>query len=104
MAERKLIPALSNLACKGRVSSGLRILGVARTEQTDAQFRESLREGVMALGVDAPSAAEWNEFSARVFYTRGDVASPESLKVLSFKYKVGAEIPQSKWATYSLWE
>ncbi len=31
-------------------------------------------------------------------------ASPESLKVLSFKYKIGAEIPQSKWATYSLWE
>jgi hypothetical protein len=30
--------------------------------------------------------------------------SPDTLKVVSFKYKIGAEIPQSKWATYSLWE
>lgn len=31
-------------------------------------------------------------------------ASPDNMKVLSFKYRVGAEIPQSKWAAYSLWE
>ncbi len=31
-------------------------------------------------------------------------ASPKSMKVLSFKYKVGAEIPESKWAAYRLWE
>lgn len=30
--------------------------------------------------------------------------SPDSMKVLSFKYKIGAEIPQSKWALYRLWE
>jgi hypothetical protein len=30
--------------------------------------------------------------------------SPDSMKVLSFKYQVGGEIPQSKWALYSLWE
>ena len=28
----------------------------------------------------------------------------DNMKVLSFKYKIGAEIPQSKWALYSLWE
>lgn len=31
-------------------------------------------------------------------------ASPDNMQVRSFKYKVGAEIPQSKWAIYSLWE
>ncbi len=31
-------------------------------------------------------------------------ASPDNMKVRSFHYKVGAEIPQSKWALYSLWE
>ena len=27
-----------------------------------------------------------------------------NMKVLSFKYKIGGEIPQSKWALYSLWQ
>ena len=30
--------------------------------------------------------------------------SSDNLKVRSFSYKIGAEIPQSKWALYSLWE
>lgn len=30
--------------------------------------------------------------------------SPEKMTIRSFKYRIGAEIPQSKWATYSLWD
>jgi Domain of Unknown Function (DUF930) len=30
--------------------------------------------------------------------------SSDAMKVRSFAYKVGPEIPQSKWALYSLWE
>ena len=30
--------------------------------------------------------------------------SPDGMKVLSFKYKIGPEIPQAKWALYKLWE
>jgi hypothetical protein len=31
-------------------------------------------------------------------------ASPETLKVESFTYKIGDEIPESKWASYGLWQ
>jgi hypothetical protein len=31
-------------------------------------------------------------------------ATPDNMKVLSFSYKVGSEIPQSKWASYGLWQ
>lgn len=31
-------------------------------------------------------------------------ASADKMKVVSFKYKIGAEIPQAKWAAYSLWQ
>lgn len=31
-------------------------------------------------------------------------ASPDNMKVLSFKYKIGPEIPQSQWAAYRLWQ
>jgi len=31
-------------------------------------------------------------------------ATPDNMQVRSFKYKIGGEIPQSKWAGYGLWE
>jgi hypothetical protein len=31
-------------------------------------------------------------------------ANPDHTKVLNFKYEVGAEIPQPKWAAYNLWD
>jgi hypothetical protein len=30
--------------------------------------------------------------------------SDDHMKILSFNYKIGAEIPQSKWAAYGLWQ
>lgn len=30
--------------------------------------------------------------------------TPDNMKVLSFSYKIGAEIPESKWAAYGLWQ
>jgi Domain of Unknown Function (DUF930) len=43
------------------------------------------------------SAGHWYQFS---FKCR---ASPDHLKVLSFDYRVGSMIPESKWNTYGLW-
>jgi len=31
-------------------------------------------------------------------------AAPDHLAVTSFKYKIGDEIPEAKWASYGLWE
>ena len=31
-------------------------------------------------------------------------ATPDRLKVVSFHYTIGAEIPETKWAGYGLWE
>ncbi len=31
-------------------------------------------------------------------------AAPDHLKVVSFSYKIGDEIPEEKWAAYGLWE
>jgi len=30
-------------------------------------------------------------------------ASPDHMKVLSFTYKIGEEIPEAKWSSYGLW-
>jgi hypothetical protein len=31
-------------------------------------------------------------------------ATPDHLKVVSFNYKIGAEIPETKWGGYGLWD
>jgi hypothetical protein len=31
-------------------------------------------------------------------------ATPDHLKVVSFNYTIGAEIPETKWAGYGLWD
>ena len=40
LAQRKLLPALFQLACMGRLPEGLRILGFARGEYSDNAYRE----------------------------------------------------------------
>lgn len=43
------------------------------------------------------SKGEWYQFS---FTCK---TSPDRLKVLSFDYKIGEKIPESKWDDYGLW-
>lgn len=43
------------------------------------------------------SGGKWYQFS---FTCKG---SPDHMRVLSFTYKLGKEIPESKWADYGLW-
>jgi hypothetical protein len=43
------------------------------------------------------SKGEWYQFSFTC------QTSPDRLKVLSFDYKIGAKIPESKWDDYGLW-
>lgn len=44
------------------------------------------------------SGGHWYRFS---FACR---ASPDRLKVLDFKYTIGAKIPESEWDSYGLWK
>ena len=50
LTRRKLIPALFQLACKGRSPDQLRIVGFARQEYSDDRFREFMAEGVKEFG------------------------------------------------------
>jgi hypothetical protein len=55
-------------------------------------------DSVMAAGAAFRSRGKWYALS----YTCK--ASAETLKVESFSYKIGEEIPESKWASYGLWQ
>ena len=79
LTHRKLIPALCNLHCKGRLPQDLRIVGVARGPKTDGEFRDSLLQGVRQTVDTRPSPEEWQVFASQIYYVQGDVTSATGL-------------------------
>ena len=77
LAQRKLLPALFQLACKGRLPEGLRILGFARGEYSDDAYREFMGNGVREFGELAARTDEWSMFARNIFYVGGDVGVSE---------------------------
>ena len=77
LARRKLIPALFQLGCKGRLPKGLRIAGFARPEYSDDQYREYMWESVQEFGQLAVRRDEWAQFARQLFYVGGDLGSPQ---------------------------
>jgi glucose-6-phosphate 1-dehydrogenase len=63
LTERKLVPALFDLARSGGLPDRFAIVGAARTDLDDGAFREKVRRGIG----DA-HAAEWDGFARRLFY------------------------------------
>ena len=76
LAQRKLVPALFNLRCKGRLPRGLRIVGYARSSLTDDQFRKLMWNGARELGQLETRAEEWEAFARDLFYVCGDLTVP----------------------------
>jgi glucose-6-phosphate 1-dehydrogenase len=77
LTHRKLIPALYNLHCKGRLPSGFCVVGYSRTPYSHAAFRDTLREATETLGQMKVDQQAWDEFSERIFYCPGDANKPE---------------------------
>jgi glucose-6-phosphate 1-dehydrogenase len=83
LTQRKLLPALFNLRCKGRLPDNLDIIGFARRDLTDAAFREMMWKGVSELGDFGGSRTEWESFAKRLHYVRGDLSDPSSFDALA---------------------
>jgi glucose-6-phosphate 1-dehydrogenase len=82
LTARKLIPALYNLGLKGRLPEGTKVLGVARTENSDDGFRgliaKKLREAAVAAK-ETFDEAKWAEFAANLHYLPTDVTKPDGM-------------------------
>jgi glucose-6-phosphate 1-dehydrogenase len=83
---RKLVPALFNLARKGRLPEEARIVGVARSEFTDDSFRGhtggKVKEALTGAGEEFDAAA-WAAFAGRLHYVRTDVTQPNGIAPLA---------------------
>src|SRR5713226_9013287 len=73
LTNRKLLPALYNLALGGLLSDRTAIIGFARHPQTDEQFRESIRAGIDQYSRTRPIRKEvWEALGPRISYLQGN--------------------------------
>jgi len=78
LSRRKLLPAIYQLMAERLVDPNFAVLGVARDEGTDDDFRAAMRE---ALGksdeVQRLDEELWQQLCPRLFYVRGDLTTTE---------------------------
>ncbi len=80
---RKLMPALFQAFRHGTLPTGGRIIGVARDELTDVQYRELIRTRFERVELaKRPSNDEFDRFAAMLFYQRMDLSLPEAYAAL----------------------
>ena len=77
LTSRKLIPAIERLALRRLLPAGFSIVGVARTEMSDDDFRDRMRKTVEDDGGGGPEARHvWETFAGGFRYVAGDYSSP----------------------------
>jgi len=81
---RKLIPALYNLHLDGWMPERIVVLGLDRSEMSDDQFRDHLKEGVDKNSrrgrVDKK---QWHTFAEKLFFVKADFKDDKSFKNLN---------------------
>ncbi len=80
---RKLIPALYNIAADGDLPAALSIVGFARREKTDEQFRDELEDALKKFSRQGLNEQVWADFGPRIFYHRGEFGEDEGYRSLA---------------------
>ncbi|MBL8815619.1 MAG: glucose-6-phosphate dehydrogenase [Planctomyces sp.] len=83
LTARKLMPALFHLCQQKYVSADVPIVGIARKEKTDEQFRAEVLESLRSrIPNDRFDEARWLQFSKQLFYRQLDISNPSEYVAL----------------------
>ncbi len=86
LAWRKLMPALFQSFRHGTLPEGGRIVGVARDDLSDDQYRELIQSRFEAVeGAKRPSPEEFKKFASLLYFLRVDLSKPEDYARLKDK-------------------
>jgi glucose-6-phosphate 1-dehydrogenase len=77
LTKRKLFPALYSLAFRRLLPDSFAIVGVSRTEETDDEFRERMKEAVQEHGRDEFRDEVWDPLAEGMRYVALDFADEE---------------------------
>ena len=87
LALRKLYPSLYYLELNECMPPNTRIIGTARTEQTQEQFLTKVHEWLKEnIAADLYSKEKWDTFSKKISFARGDATDPDSLELVKDNY------------------
>ena len=75
---RKLNPALFNLFLDNAMPDDFSIVGIARSEYSDADYKKHLKEGIDQFSRIKDSDGKWEEFSKHLSYVQMDVTDPKA--------------------------
>jgi glucose-6-phosphate 1-dehydrogenase len=93
---RKLVPALYALFCQGLFRDRFAIVGYARREYRDEDFRERMREAVKAFSRLPIDEAQLDQFIGRIFYHQGNLDNPEDYRSLKARYQDEERFPPNQ--------
>ncbi len=91
LSRRMLLPSLCALHAEHLVSEDLRIVGTARSELSDSEFRNFAREAVEKF-LPAERRGSMADFLNRLHYQQLDVTTPEGYKELAVKAGPGEDL------------
>ncbi len=74
LTQRKLFPAVYSLATRNLLPERFAIVGVARSKETDAEFRRRMKEAVREFGRDSLDEKVWRRLAAGMRYLSTDFA------------------------------
>jgi glucose-6-phosphate 1-dehydrogenase len=79
---RKLMPALYNLYLDNYLPEKFLIVGIGRTDFTNASFRNHSKKGVEEHSRRKEVNARWNEFAPCVEYMKADLSNDDTYKTM----------------------
>jgi glucose-6-phosphate 1-dehydrogenase len=82
LTHRKLIPALYNLAADGDLPPAVAIVGFARREKSDEQFRAELEKATREFSRQPVRDEMWKTFAQSIFYHQSEFADESGYKKL----------------------
>src|SRR5947199_6115016 len=83
LTHRKLIPALYNLAADGELPPATTVVGFARREKTDDQFRSELEEATREFSRQNVRDEVWKTFAQSIFYHQSEFEDAAGYKSLA---------------------
>ncbi|MGC4014226.1 MAG: glucose-6-phosphate dehydrogenase [Luteolibacter sp.] len=83
LTHRKLVPALYNLAVDGELPTGVKIIGFARREKSDAEFRTGLEELNRKVSRSGHDDKIWAPFAENIYYHTSEFTDADGYKRLA---------------------
>jgi glucose-6-phosphate 1-dehydrogenase len=76
LTKRKIVPAIYSLAVRGLLPEPFGLVGAARTQETDDEFRQRMRDAVTQFSRDELRDDVWEQLARGMRYVATDFAHP----------------------------